>query len=91
MKCPHCQTSLIKAKRQTVTIDYCPDCRGIWLDRGELDKIIQQSMHHPIIESEKDLHPIENRLFSDEFGKRFTPPPKKQSGQDNIKHFFDFD
>jgi Zn-finger nucleic acid-binding protein len=91
MKCPHCQIPLVKAKRQNVTIDYCTDCRGIWLDRGELDKIIQQSLHHPIIESERDLLPVDNRLFNDEFGKGFTDYSKKQSGQDNIKRFFDFD
>ena len=44
MKCPICITSELKmAERQGVEIDYCPDCRGIWLDRGELDKIIERS------------------------------------------------
>lgn len=43
MKCPNCNTSLAIADRSGVEIDYCPDCRGIWLDRGELDKIIERS------------------------------------------------
>lgn len=44
MKCPACTTvSLVMSERQGIEIDYCPECRGIWLDRGELDKIIQRS------------------------------------------------
>lgn len=44
MQCPVCEaTKLQMAERQGVEIDYCPDCRGIWLDRGELDKIIERS------------------------------------------------
>lgn len=44
MKCPVCpETNLIMSERQGVEIDYCPACRGVWLDRGELDKIIERS------------------------------------------------
>lgn len=44
MKCPACQDSvLLVAERCGVEIDYCPNCRGVWLDRGELDKIIERS------------------------------------------------
>ncbi|ABF12167.1 MULTISPECIES: zf-TFIIB domain-containing protein [Cupriavidus] len=44
MKCPTCPDSvLIMADRQGVEIDYCPRCRGVWLDRGELDKILERS------------------------------------------------
>ncbi len=44
MKCPVCKdTTLAVAYRQGIEIDYCPDCRGVWLDRGELDKIIERS------------------------------------------------
>ena len=43
MKCPNCNTSLVMSDRQGIEIDYCPDCRGVWLDRGELDKIIERS------------------------------------------------
>lgn len=42
MKCPACpDTTLLMSERQGVEIDYCPNCRGVWLDRGELDKLIQ--------------------------------------------------
>jgi Zn-finger nucleic acid-binding protein len=44
MKCPVCTTvNLVMSERQGVEIDYCPECRGVWLDRGELDKIIARS------------------------------------------------
>ena len=44
MLCPHCQTELKIADRQGIEIDYCPKCRGVWLDRGELDKILDRSV-----------------------------------------------
>lgn len=43
MKCPNCQVNLVMTDRSGVEIDYCPECRGVWLDRGELDKIIERS------------------------------------------------
>lgn len=43
MKCPLDGTELKISERQGIEIDYCPQCRGVWLDRGELDKIIERS------------------------------------------------
>ena len=44
MKCPACKDfSLAISDRQGIEIDYCPECRGVWLDRGELDKIIERA------------------------------------------------
>lgn len=43
MKCPNCEVPLVMTERSGVEIDYCPQCRGVWLDRGELDKIIDRS------------------------------------------------
>lgn len=43
MNCPSDGTTLLMSERQGVEIDYCPACRGIWLDRGELDKILEQA------------------------------------------------
>ena len=44
MKCPVCENAnLLMSERQGIEIDYCPQCRGVWLDRGELDKIIERS------------------------------------------------
>ena len=45
MKCPTCPDStLVMSDRQGVEIDYCPACRGIWLDRGELDKLLDRAV-----------------------------------------------
>ena len=47
MKCPNCkENNLVIAERKGIEIDHCPECRGIWLDRGELDKILEKSSGH---------------------------------------------
>lgn len=44
MKCPICRDpDLVMTSREGIEIDYCPQCRGVWLDRGELDKVIERS------------------------------------------------
>lgn len=43
MDCPSCKVDLVMSERQGIEIDYCPKCRGVWLDRGELDKIIERA------------------------------------------------
>jgi Zn-finger nucleic acid-binding protein len=43
MLCPIDRTPLVMSERQNIEIDYCPTCRGVWLDRGELDKILERS------------------------------------------------
>jgi Zn-finger nucleic acid-binding protein len=44
MNCPACNVPLAMADRQGVEIDYCPRCRGVWLDRGEIDKIVEREL-----------------------------------------------
>jgi uncharacterized protein len=43
MACPIDGTALVMSERSGIEIDYCPSCRGVWLDRGELDKIIERN------------------------------------------------
>ena len=44
MRCPHCpDATLLMTDRQGIEIDYCPTCRGVWLDRGELDKLLERA------------------------------------------------
>ena len=43
MLCPVCKIALTMSDRQGIEIDYCPQCRGVWLDRGELDKIVERT------------------------------------------------
>ena len=47
MKCPTDGATLVMSDRSGVEIDYCPECRGVWLDRGELDKILERSVSAP--------------------------------------------
>ena len=48
MKYPNCNhAALVMSERQGIEIDYCPDCRGIWLDRGELDKLLEKASANP--------------------------------------------
>ncbi len=63
MKCPACPSStLVMTDRSGIEIDYCPDCRGVWLDRGELDKIIERATPHRwpscLLRCRHPLHPI---------------------------------
>lgn len=60
MLCPNCRVDLVMSERQGVEIDYCPRCRGVWLDRGELDKILERNA--------AELAPPDARPLA-------TPPP----------------
>lgn len=67
MKCPNCkELNLVISERKGIEIDYCPECRGIWLDRGELDKILevakqenqnQRPIQYEHQEQRKDYYP----------------------------------
>ena len=57
MNCPIDATPLTMSERQGIEIDYCPTCRGLWLDRGELDKIIERSADvQPDRSTQRDAH-----------------------------------
>jgi uncharacterized protein len=65
MKCPVCtETDLQLAERSGVEIDYCPKCRGVWLDRGELDKIIDRAAEFP--RGSKDPAPARDERWGDD-------------------------
>ena len=63
MQCPHDQSVLVMTERKGVEIDYCPQCRGVWLDRGELDKIIDRSMEAEIAAEAGSARPAEPAAF----------------------------
>lgn len=81
MKCPVCKEhDLVMSERQGIEIDYCPACRGIWLDRGELDKIIAKSMEsgtaRPVPEEVQRIQAdpyYDNRHHHDEHYKHDHP------------------
>lgn len=50
LACPACRVDLVMSERQGIEIDYCPKCRGVWLDRGELDKIVERGQQQQAAE-----------------------------------------
>lgn len=57
MKCPSCKDiTLSLSERAGIEIDYCPECRGVWLDRGELDKILEKSKEENPINQPRPSH-----------------------------------
>lgn len=66
MQCPQCKTTtLVMSERQGVEIDYCPSCRGVWLDRGELDKLIERSAGAPAVVQPSHQPPPRRPDFAD--------------------------
>lgn len=100
MKCPTCtDTTLTMADRSGIEIDYCPVCRGVWLDRGELDKIIERvSAASPPASSpppaprpryDDDRHDGERR----DDGRKYSNdayPPKKKKKKSMLSELFEF-
>jgi uncharacterized protein len=76
MKCPVCkEIDLLMSERQGVEIDYCPNCRGVWLDRGELDKIIERSS------GGQDSGESSAGRLDDDADGRNSPTPQSARGQ----------
>jgi len=74
MNCPQCHTALVMSERQGVEIDYCPQCRGVWLDRGELDKILERS--------NREMNERPYREDRDDDDRKYAPRP----GYDNQRY-----
>lgn len=94
MKCPNCNETLVMADRQGVEIDYCPSCRGVWLDRGELDKIIERSTaYYAKPEEERDRYNEEayRKQYPLESGQYSDPHYKHKKKKGFLGDFFDFD
>ncbi len=68
MKCPVDDETLLMTQRDGVEIDYCPKCRGVWLDRGELDKIIEKTVGNATPPVQLSPPPAPQPAA-------FTPPP----------------
>ena len=89
MKCPHCSTTLVMSDRQGIEIDYCPDCRGVWLDRGELDKLIERA-NNDIPRSNNDSSRSSRRDDSDEIERlQYSKYPKKKKMSSLLGDIFD--
>ena len=71
MKCPVCPDStLAMSERQGVEIDYCPKCRGVWLDRGELDKLVQLGSRQDEAPPQRAAESRRPDFENSDFGKR---------------------
>jgi uncharacterized protein len=95
MNCPVCKTAnLVMSERQGIEIDYCPQCRGVWLDRGELDKMIERSVEA----SSGQRGDYESRDYSDRDQRAhdYREPHreghyKKKKREGFLSDLFDFD
>lgn len=89
MKCPNCNETLLMTHRNNIEIDYCPTCRGIWLDRGELDKLLEQEARAGSSEQSagKEQYKPDDRPHG-RYDERHQYPKKKKSF---LGDFFDFD
>lgn len=77
MPCPVCSVALVLSDRQGIELDYCPQCRGVWLDRGELDKIIERSAPPPQLPGRQRMREDhrEDRSHGSKYDDRY---PKKR-------------
>ncbi len=82
MRCPNDETTLVMSERSGIEIDYCPECRGVWLDRGELDKIIDRSvsMEQPVAPPAPQAPQAPQPAQYDRYDDRRAPqyPPQQQ-------------
>ena len=67
MNCPSCNETLLMTEWQGIEIDYCPKCRGVWLDKGELDKIIEKSLDQEIPEKNQQNSNQQNQSYNDPY------------------------
>jgi Zn-finger nucleic acid-binding protein len=91
MTCPVCTSvPLVLAERQGIEIDYCPQCRGVWLDRGELDKLIERTevaSRTTRLDNDRDDDHDERGLFSRMRGDAPGRPRRRES---ILSELFDF-
>lgn len=93
MKCPNDNASLVMSDRQGIEIDYCPECRGVWLDRGELDKLIERSSAHAAPQQPpKDYEPATPVQQHGPYDATSTPHHyhKKKKRESFFEDLFDF-
>jgi uncharacterized protein len=87
MKCPNCEATLLMAEKQGVEIDYCPNCRGIWLDKGELEKIMERTGEHYSKRENYEKDYSKYHYGDNDYYKKQQHSHKKKSF---LSDFFDF-
>lgn len=88
MLCPSCKTELRMADRQGVEIDYCPQCRGVWLDRGELDKLIERTTAAMAPATPTMQNPAMQMLDDDDYEDRRNYPPAGRANPANAGQYY---
>lgn len=94
MKCPICTIDLMMADRQGIEVDYCPQCRGVWLDRGELDKIIERTASAPPQNVRQEHRPERMQQNAPVYQEEERPNHygrKKHKRGSFLEELFDFD
>jgi uncharacterized protein len=103
MKCPNCEELLVMTERKGVEIDYCPKCRGVWLDKGELDKIIEKTAEAESSQNIKQTEEKRKKQYDnddeDDDDEEFFKRKRRNDNTDNperrkggfLRNFFDFD
>jgi Zn-finger nucleic acid-binding protein len=90
MKCPHCNETLLMSERFNIEIDYCPRCRGVWLDKGELEKMLDFAEHkHAATRLEPQRDHLDNDYELRKRNEKFYGKPHKKRGF--LGDLFDFD
>jgi Zn-finger nucleic acid-binding protein len=90
MKCPNCEETLVMTERQGVEIDYCPKCRGVWLDKGELDKIVEKSQEASRMQTDSNRNVDRYDDDDDDDNYRGQSPNRRRRGG-FLGNLFDFD
>ena len=81
MKCPVCKdVTLLMSEKKGIEIDYCPECRGIWLDRGELEKIMEKEDTYINKEVKESSH---------KESKHYEEKPRKQKRESFMSEIFE--
>ena len=91
MKCPNCNDTLLMTERNNIEIDYCPSCRGVWLDKGELDKMLEYAAQNHAPQQnfqQTDSRPYKDQKNTHGHYQQGQKPYKKKSFLGDL---FDFD
>ena len=97
MQCPVCDVTLVISSREGIEIDHCPQCRGVWLDRGELDKIIDRAAPSVVGSQQAAAPPPAQPRYRDEDsyrrdeGYRRDDDYKRRKRRSFLDDLFDFD
>ena len=96
MRCPTCSSRLVEVERSDVLIDACPSCRGIWLDRGELDKILVRERQMAAADPDEDFFAeVEGRKQpkreQPRHDERQSYGDRKRRKRSLLEDLFDFD